>query len=65
MKLQVSLPYKSTDFTKELKSLIFVLGQMLWSFNASLGVENLGLAFPFLAVMSNAVLPFPSTMLPR
>ena len=62
---QVSHPYKSTDFTFELKSLHLVLVEIVLSFQTFPREINANLAFDILAFMSASVPPTSSTTLPK
>ena len=65
VRLQVSLPYKSTDLTFYWKSLIFVLIEMFRSFHTLFNNPNAARALPILVFISAPVPPLSSIMLPR
>ena len=58
-------PYRSTDFTFELKILILVFLLISLDLQMFLRARNDVLAFPILAMMSSSVPPFLLMMLPR
>ena len=63
--LEVSDPYRRTDFTLELKILIFVHSEMNFDLHMGLKMENATCAFLHLASTSSSVLPEVVIRLPR
>ena len=62
---QISDPYRRTDFTLELKILIFVHGEMKFDLYMGLKMENATCAFVHLASTSSSVPPVVVIRLPR
>ena len=63
--LQVSDPYRRTDFTLELKILIFIHREMKFDLHIGLKMENATCAYLHLASTSSSVPPVVVTRLPR
>ena len=63
--LQVSEPYRRTDFTFVSKILSFVCNLIHFSFHTGISIENVDCAFLILAVMSSSVPPVSLMMLPK